>query len=108
MPDHSHSMVPGGLLVKSSATRLTSGTSLVMRVEFQGSASPGAGPWVSSAGRPIPGCGASSKIGPDNDIPHVSASIIIKYVADLQLLGLLRPVEELPTETMDHHGALEL
>jgi hypothetical protein len=28
-------------------------------------------------------------IGPDNDIPHVSAPIIIKYVTDLQLLGLL-------------------
>ena len=30
-----------------------------------------------------------AKIGPDNDIPHVSAPIIIKYVTDLQLLGLL-------------------
>jgi len=30
-----------------------------------------------------------AKIGPDNDIPHVSAPIIIKYVSDLQLLGLL-------------------
>ncbi|MGN6335504.1 amino acid adenylation domain-containing protein [Mycobacterium sp.] len=30
-----------------------------------------------------------AKIGPDNDIPHVSAEIIIKYVTDLQLLGLL-------------------
>src|SRR5271168_1721506 len=39
-----------------------------------------------------------AKIGPDNDIPHVSASIIIKYVTDLQLLGLLCPLEELPTE----------
>src|SRR5699024_12405442 len=32
---HSHSMVPGGLLVTSSVTRLTSGTSLVMRVEMR-------------------------------------------------------------------------
>nr|WP_026197257.1 carboxylic acid reductase [Sciscionella marina] len=30
-----------------------------------------------------------SKIGPANDIPHVSRPIIIKYVTDLQLLGLL-------------------
>ena len=30
-----------------------------------------------------------AKIGPDNDIPHVSAPMIIKYVTDLQLLGLL-------------------
>jgi len=35
-----------------------------------------------------------AKIGPDNDIPHVSASTIIKYVTDLQLLGLLGPLEE--------------
>ena len=31
----------------------------------------------------------AAKIGPDNDIPHVSAPTIIKYVTDLQLLGLL-------------------
>jgi thioester reductase-like protein len=30
-----------------------------------------------------------AKIGPDNDIPHVSAPIILKYVTELQLLGLL-------------------
>ena len=30
-----------------------------------------------------------AKIGSDKDIPHVSAPIIIKYVTDLQLLGLL-------------------
>src|SRR5215217_2368768 len=29
---HSHSMVPGGLLVMSNATRLTPGTSLMMRL----------------------------------------------------------------------------
>jgi thioester reductase-like protein len=29
-----------------------------------------------------------AKIGPDNDIPHVSAPIIIKYITDLQLLGV--------------------
>ncbi|GAB4668846.1 hypothetical protein MAHJHV65_20240 [Mycobacterium avium subsp. hominissuis] len=36
---YSHSMVPGGLLVMSSTTRLTSGTSLVMRVEIRSSTS---------------------------------------------------------------------
>ena len=32
---HSHSMVPGGLLVQSSTTRLTSGTELVIRLEIR-------------------------------------------------------------------------
>jgi hypothetical protein len=36
---YSHSMVPGGLLVTSRVTRLTSGTSLVMRVEILASTS---------------------------------------------------------------------
>ncbi|MCV7311086.1 amino acid adenylation domain-containing protein [Mycobacterium paraffinicum] len=30
-----------------------------------------------------------AKIGPDHDIPHVTAPIITKYATDLQLLGLL-------------------
>jgi fatty acid CoA ligase FadD9 len=30
-----------------------------------------------------------AKIGPDKDIPHISAPIIAKYVSDLRLLGLL-------------------
>ncbi|WP_407937580.1 amino acid adenylation domain-containing protein [Mycolicibacterium novocastrense] len=30
-----------------------------------------------------------AKVGPDNDIPHVSAPVIVKYVTDLQMLGLL-------------------
>ncbi len=30
-----------------------------------------------------------AKIGPDKDIPHVSRDVIVKYVTDLQLLGLL-------------------
>jgi thioester reductase-like protein len=30
-----------------------------------------------------------AKIGPDNDIPHVSAPVIVKYVTDLKSLGLL-------------------
>jgi fatty acid CoA ligase FadD9 len=28
-------------------------------------------------------------VGPDNDIPHMSAPIIVKYITNLQLLGLL-------------------
>jgi fatty acid CoA ligase FadD9 len=31
----------------------------------------------------------SLRIGPNGDIPHVTPEIIVKYVADLQLLGLL-------------------
>jgi hypothetical protein len=38
---YSHSIVPGGLLVTSSTTRLTSGTSLVIRVEILASTSYG-------------------------------------------------------------------
>ncbi|MCA2265932.1 non-ribosomal peptide synthase/polyketide synthase, partial [Mycobacterium marseillense] len=30
-----------------------------------------------------------AKIGPDNDIPHITPAVIVKYVTDLQLLGLL-------------------
>jgi thioester reductase-like protein len=30
-----------------------------------------------------------AKVGPDNDIPHVSSAVITKYVSDLKLLGLL-------------------
>ncbi len=30
-----------------------------------------------------------AKIGPDKDIPHVGAPVIVKYITDLQLLGLL-------------------
>ena len=30
-----------------------------------------------------------AKIGPDKDIPHVTAPIIVKYITDLQQLGLL-------------------
>ncbi|MDT5077431.1 MAG: fatty acid CoA ligase FadD9 [Mycobacterium sp.] len=30
-----------------------------------------------------------AKIGPDKDIPHVTAPVIVKYVTDLELLGLL-------------------
>jgi fatty acid CoA ligase FadD9 len=30
-----------------------------------------------------------NKIGPDKDIPHLSAPVIVKYITDLKLLGLL-------------------
>jgi fatty acid CoA ligase FadD9 len=30
-----------------------------------------------------------AKIGPDKDIPHITAQIIVKYITDLRLLGLL-------------------
>jgi len=30
-----------------------------------------------------------AKLGPDKDIPHVTAPVIVKYITDLQLLGLL-------------------
>ena len=30
-----------------------------------------------------------AKIGPDKDIPHVTPHIIVKYITNLQLLGLL-------------------
>jgi fatty acid CoA ligase FadD9 len=30
-----------------------------------------------------------AKIGPDKDIPHVTAALIISYITDLRLLGLL-------------------
>ncbi len=38
-PRYSHSIVPGGLLVMSTATRLIAGTSLVIRVEIASSTS---------------------------------------------------------------------
>jgi fatty acid CoA ligase FadD9 len=30
-----------------------------------------------------------AKIGPDKDIPHVTPDVIVKYITDLQLIGLL-------------------
>jgi fatty acid CoA ligase FadD9 len=37
----------------------------------------------------FPAAVQEAKIGPDKDIPHVSAPIIVKYITDLQRLGLL-------------------
>ena len=34
-----------------------------------------------------------AKIGRDNDIPHVTREVIVKYITDLQLLGQLKPPE---------------
>jgi thioester reductase-like protein len=47
-----------------------------------------------SAGRWRPPTGSraavqEAKIGADKDIPHVTVPIIVKYITDLQLLGLL-------------------
>ena len=46
------------------------------------------------AGSPIPAkrfhaAVQDAGIGPDGDIPHLSAELITKYVADLRQLGLL-------------------
>ena len=30
-----------------------------------------------------------AKVGPDKDIPHITADLIVKYITDLQLLGLV-------------------
>jgi fatty acid CoA ligase FadD9 len=30
-----------------------------------------------------------AKVGPDKDIPHITAPLIVKYITDLKLLGLL-------------------
>ena len=30
-----------------------------------------------------------AKVGPDKDIPHITPPMIVKYVTDLRLLGLL-------------------
>jgi fatty acid CoA ligase FadD9 len=30
-----------------------------------------------------------AKIGPDKDIPHITPQVIVKYITNLQLLGLV-------------------
>lgn len=30
-----------------------------------------------------------AKIGPDKDIPHITAALIVKYISNLHMLGLL-------------------
>jgi hypothetical protein len=37
----------------------------------------------------VPCRGAGAKLGIDKDIPHVTPDIILKYITDLKLLGLL-------------------
>jgi amino acid adenylation domain-containing protein/thioester reductase-like protein len=46
-----------------------------------------------------------AKIGPEDDIPHVSAPVIIKYVTDLQLLGLWNGSTQLDQQ-LGGHGSL--
>lgn len=31
----------------------------------------------------------AAKVGPDKDIPHITAPLIVKYITDLKLVGLL-------------------
>lgn len=44
-----------------------------------------------------------AKIGPDGDIPHVTRPVILKYLADLELLGLL-PVNNDNSVSTDRRG----
>ncbi|MGX9672914.1 carboxylic acid reductase [Mycobacterium sp. HM-7] len=41
----------------------------------------------------------NAKVGSENDIPHVSAEMIVKYATDLQLLGLLGTAESIRCST---------
>jgi thioester reductase-like protein len=49
-----------------------------------------------------------AKIGPDRDIPHVSAPIIIKYVTDLQLLGLWDDSTHVDQQSGRHANSAEV
>jgi amino acid adenylation domain-containing protein/thioester reductase-like protein len=49
-----------------------------------------------------------AKIGPDNDIPHVSAPIIIKYVTDLQLLGVWNGSTHVDQQLGRHGSSVEV
>ncbi|MGB7142906.1 thioester reductase domain-containing protein, partial [Mycobacterium sp.] len=49
-----------------------------------------------------------AKIGPDNDIPHVSAPIIIKYVTDLQLLGVLNGSTHVDQQSGRHANSVQV
>jgi thioester reductase-like protein len=49
-----------------------------------------------------------AKIGPDNDIPHVSAPIIIKYVTDLQLLGVWNGSTHVDQQLGRHASSMEV
>ena len=81
-----------GLRALPDRQRQHSVLQMLLVAQFQSSSEPArADPRVLRADRPIPCCGARSENRPrqTSDIPHVSAPIIIKYVTDLQLLGLL-------------------
>ena len=56
-----------------------------------------------------------AKIGPDKDIPHVTPTVIVKYITDLQLLGLLyalacrtHPVDDVNDLVGDDFGAYSM
>jgi len=49
-----------------------------------------------------------AKIGPDHDIPHVSAPIIIKYVTDLQLLGVLNGSTHVDQQSGRHANSVQV
>jgi fatty acid CoA ligase FadD9 len=49
-----------------------------------------------------------AKIGPDHDIPHVSAPIIIKYVTDLQLLGVLNGSAHVDQQLGRHANSVQV
>ena len=49
-----------------------------------------------------------AKIGADGDIPHVSAPIIIKYVTDLQLLGLWDGSTDVEKQLGTHTSSAEV
>jgi thioester reductase-like protein len=49
-----------------------------------------------------------AKIGPNGDIPHVSALIITKYVSDLQLLGLWEDSTHVDQQLEGHPSSAEV
>jgi glycopeptidolipid biosynthesis protein len=49
-----------------------------------------------------------AKIGPDHDIPHVSAPIILKYVTDLQLLGVLNGSTQVDQQSGRNGSSVEV
>jgi amino acid adenylation domain-containing protein/thioester reductase-like protein len=49
-----------------------------------------------------------AKIGPNGDIPHVSAPIIVKYVTDLQLLGVLNGSTHVDQQSGRHANSVQV
>ncbi len=48
-----------------------------------------AGPWIDSPTDRFRAAVQEAKIGPDKDIPHMTPQMLVKYVSDLKLLGML-------------------